>query len=243
METSHYQAYRVWDVPTRLFHWINLLCIIGLMAAGTVILWAGALGLSTDGKVLAKSVHVYIGYVFASNLVIRLFWAFRGNSFAKWNSFLPFKKGYMSSLKSYVTTSNDQPALYQGHNPLGRLAVTALFLLLLTMAITGLVLAGTDIYFPPFGAMIQEWVAGPGVYPADVAPYVKDNLDPAAYQDMRAFRKPFIQTHYWTFFGLLGLVILHIAAVIHGEIKSGSGLISAMITGKKILPREPIDKD
>jgi cytochrome b len=115
-------------------------------------------------------------------------------------------------------------------------------MLLLTMAVTGLVLAGTDIYFPPFGAMIQEWVAVAGVNPAEVIPYVKDNVDEAAFKEMRAFRKPFIQTHYWTYFGVLGLIIIHIAAVLHNEIKAGGGIISAMFTGRKILPREPEDK-
>ena len=243
MEQENFQSYRVWDLPTRLFHWLNVICIIGLIAVGTAILWAGALGLTNDGKVLLKSVHVYFGYVFAINLIIRLIWAFKGNRYARWSSFLPFGKGYMGKLKTHITAEKSgKPEYYLGHNPKGRLAVTALFTLLLTMAVTGLVLAGTDIYFPPFGAMVQEWVAASGVNPAEVVPYVKDNIDDAAFKEMRAFRKPFILTHYWTFFGLLGLIILHIGAVLYTEIKSGGGLISAMFTGRKILPREPEDK-
>ncbi|MCK5425256.1 MAG: cytochrome b/b6 domain-containing protein [Emcibacter sp.] len=243
MTDQHYQSYQVWDLPTRLFHWLNVICLLGLIAVGTAILWAGALGLASEGKILLKSIHVYFGYVFAVNLLIRLIWAFMGNRHARWRGFLPFSKGYMGKLKSYMAAEKSAaPEYYLGHNPKGKLAVTALFILLLTMAVTGLVLAGTDIYFPPFGAKIQEWVAASGVNPSEVVPYVKDNVDEVAYKEMRAFRKTFIFTHYWAFFGVLGLIILHIAAVIITEIKSGGGLISAMFTGRKVLPREPEDK-
>ncbi len=243
MEQQNFKSHKVWDLPTRLFHWINVLCIIGLIAAGTVILWAKSLGIGNDGKVLMKVIHVYIGYVFAVNLTFRLIWAFKGNRFARWGSFLPFGKGYAEKLKSFMASEkSDQPQHYLGHNPLARLAITVIFLALTTMAVTGLVLAGTDIYFPPFGAMIQEWVAADGVNPADVMPYVKDNVDPVAYAEMRALRSPILDVHYWTYFIIMGLIVIHIAAVVRTEIKSGGGIISAMFTGKKILPRDPEDK-
>ena len=37
------KSYVAWDASVRWFHWINLLCIIGLMAIGIVILNSGAL--------------------------------------------------------------------------------------------------------------------------------------------------------------------------------------------------------
>ncbi len=243
MGHHNFQSYRVWDLPTRVFHWLNVICVIGLIAVGTAILWAGTLGVTNDGKILLKTIHVYFGYVFAVNLLIRLIWAFMGNRYARWSSILPFGKDYGKNLKTYIAAEKScNPEYYLGHNPKGRLAVAALFLVLLTMACSGLVLAGTDIYYPPFGAMIQEWIAATGVNPAEVAPYIKDNVDAAAYKEMRALRSPFITTHYWTFFILLGLVIIHIGAVIYTEIKAGGSLISAMFTGKKLLPREPEDK-
>ena len=68
---SNLKAYFVWDANVRWFHWINLLCIIGLVAVGIAILNGKALGVSTEGKILLKTVHVLIGYIFAINLV---FW-------------------------------------------------------------------------------------------------------------------------------------------------------------------------
>jgi len=34
------QSYSVWDLPTRWFHWINFVCIVGLAAIGTTLLYA-----------------------------------------------------------------------------------------------------------------------------------------------------------------------------------------------------------
>ncbi|RKZ43866.1 MAG: cytochrome b/b6 domain-containing protein, partial [Gammaproteobacteria bacterium] len=52
-------TYKAWDLSTRIFHWFNVICVVGLMAVGTVILNYKLLGVNTDGKVLLKTVHVY----------------------------------------------------------------------------------------------------------------------------------------------------------------------------------------
>ena len=54
-----------------------------------------------------------------------------------------------------------------------RIAVTAILVLLLVQAVTGLVLAGTDIFHPPFRAWIARWIAAP-VDPATLLPYSPD---------------------------------------------------------------------
>lgn len=77
-QTPSYRAYVAWDLPTRLFHWVNALAVIGLLATGIAILSDDALGFSAEGKVLLKSVHVSFGYVMALNLLWRFVWAFFG---------------------------------------------------------------------------------------------------------------------------------------------------------------------
>lgn len=236
------KAYFVWDANVRWFHWINVLCILGLVALGTVILNASALDISNEGKILLKTVHVWFGYVFAANLLWRLIWAFIGGAHARWRSIMPGGVGYMSELRAYVADfMAGRPRQYLGHNPLGRIAVTLLLLALLIQAITGLVLAGTDIFYPPLGAWIAGWIAAPGVDPATLMPYAKETYDTAAYESMRAFREPFITLHYYNFYALLGLIVLHIVAVVVTELREGGNLISAMFTGKKVLSKIPAD--
>ena len=146
------KEYPVWDRSIRWFHWINALAIIGLIGVGLVILNAKTLGISTDGKILLKTIHVYIGYVFCLNLAWRIIWAFIGNKYARWKAILPVGKGFFTALRQYKASfMSGKFTYYQGHNPAAKLMITLLFLLLITQAITGLVLAGTDIYYPPFG--------------------------------------------------------------------------------------------
>jgi len=234
--TSH----KVWDKTTRIFHWVNVLAILTLVALGTAILNAKALGVSTDGKILLKTVHVYAGYVFAVNLAWRLVWAFVGGPFARWRAILPFGKGYGAALGAYIA---GEKTSYKGHSPLGRLAVSALLIVLLAQAVTGLVLAGTDIYFPPFGGWISAWVAAPGVDPASLVPYAKDMINPEAFAEMRAFRDPYGEIHEIGFYVILALIVLHVAAVVRAEVTYGGGLVSAMFTGKKTLSEPPVDSD
>jgi len=66
-----YREYIAWDAPTRWFHWINVLAVLGLIATGVAILTGGQLGLSPEGKITLKSVHVIFGYVMAINLLSR----------------------------------------------------------------------------------------------------------------------------------------------------------------------------
>ena len=236
------KIYSVWDANVRWFHWINLLCVLGLIAVGVVILNAKILGVSTEGKILLKTIHVWIGYGFALNLLWRLIWAFIGSEQARWRSILPGGQNYINDLRDYISEFKaGQARQYIGHNPLGRIAVTLLLLLLFIQAVTGLMLAGTDIFYPPFGAWIAGWIASPGVDPASLMPYAKDTYDAAAYEAMRAFRKPFITVHYYGFYALLCLIVAHIIAVVVTEIREGGNLISAMFTGKKVMSKTPAD--
>jgi cytochrome b len=231
----HYPA---WDLAVRIFHWVNVICVLGLTALGTAILWNKELGVSPEGKILLKTVHVWFGYGLAANLAWRLIWAFIGPPRARWRAFLPRLRGLGGYLRAVF--AGNAPA-YLGHNPLGRLMVTALLLLLAVQAVTGLVLAGTDIYFPPLGSRIATWVAAPGVDPATLVPGDQSQVDPAAWQAMRAFRSPFVETHEVLFFVLLALATLHVLGVISGEVREGGGLVSAMVTGRKTLDRPPVD--
>lgn len=241
---SELKSYAVWDAGTRWFHWINVLCVIALASVGLVILNAGDLGVPNAGKITLKTVHTVIGYVFALNLLSRIVWAFAGNRYARWCAILPGGKGYFQALRRYVGGFiAGHPERYIGHNPAGRLAVALLLLLMLTQALTGLVLAGTDLFYPPFGSWVAQWVAAPDVAPDMLKPYAPEMYDTAAYESMRAVRKPIALLHLYSFYALLAVVVMHIAAVIVTELREGSSIISAMFTGRKIIGEHPADEE
>ena len=237
------KTWAVWSAGIRWFHWINLLCVLGLIGVGVVILNAKTLGVTTDGKILLKTVHVWIGYVFALNLAWRLLQAFTGGPHARWRAILPGGQGYRREVREYIAGMRaGHPRQYLGHNPLGRIAVTVILFLLTAQAVTGLVLAGTDIFYPPLGAWIAGQVAAPGIDPATLAPYAPQMYDETAWEAMRAFREPFGRVHYYGFYVLLAMIVLHITAVVVTELREGGNLVSAMITGRKVLSESPADR-
>lgn len=239
------QAVKVWDRSTRLFHWINLACVLCLTVIGLAILNEKSFGVSAEGKILLKTLHSYVGYVFVLNLLWRIVWGFIGNRHARWSAILPFKQGFIVELRSYLATSaTGRSRTYLGHNPLGRLMVLLLLILLITQATTGLILTGTDLYKPPFGAAFAEWVTvGDADRLRQLQPGSQEFVDPAAYQEMRAFRKPVVTIHLYAFYLLMAAILLHIIGVVVGEFRERSGLVTAMITGRKYVPAVPADEE
>ena len=235
--------YRVWDRTQRVFHWVNFVAVLTLTVIGTVILNADRLDIPNDPGVIAlKTVHVYVGYAFILNLLWRLVWAFVGGPFARWRALLPGGPMFGRRLVQFARgLFAGHAPFYLGHNPLARIFLSLLVLLLVVQGVTGIVLAGTDVYMPPLGSTMREWVAGGTHDPALVRPYAPDTVNAQAYADMRAFRAPIVETHELVYFILLALIAIHIAAAIVAEFREGGTIISAMFTGRKIHESEPVD--
>jgi len=236
------KEYKVWDKSVRWFHWINFLSVLGLIGVGTVILYNKELGISTDGKIILKTVHVWLGYIFCINLVWRLVWGFIGGRFARWRAILPGGKGYITAVSEYTKgfISGDAPG-YLGHNPLGKIMIAALLLLLLIQGGTGLIIAGTDIYYPPFGNQMKVWIAEDSAKLDLIKPYSKKNVNEAKNKEMKAFRKPIVETHEELYFIIVALIIIHILAAVITDIRERNGIISAMFTGTKFFGKKPVD--
>ena len=240
---SELKSYRVWDAPTRWFHWINAISVLALVVLGYLILNGRALELPRTGSLKLKMIHTWVGYVFAVSLLVRIVWAFLGNRYARWRAILPGGRGYLSALRSYVKALvSRHPEQYLGHNPLGRLSMTAMLVLIIILAVSGLVLAGTDLFYPPIGHWIAHWVAAPGIDPGTLVANAPDMVDKAAFDSMRAFRKPFIVSHLYAYYALLVVVALHLSGVVITEIREGGNLISATFSGTKILSGRPVDE-
>ncbi|MBE9559605.1 MAG: cytochrome b/b6 domain-containing protein [Proteobacteria bacterium] len=242
MINTNLHEYRVWDVPTRIFHWVNFITIISLIFFGFIMLFKKELGITgIDAKVGLKEVHIIIGYVFLANFAWRILWGFIGNRYARWNQVLP-GKGFKTTLQRYISSvKNGAADQYTGHNPMGRLAILFIFLLMATLAVSGLVRAGTDIYYPPFGSLVADYIAEDGTNPDSIRPYVASGTDEEKVAALKAFKKPFGLVHLYGAYVLMFMIVLHIFFVVRVEIKEGGSLITAMFTGKKILTKKPVD--
>ncbi len=59
----------VWSSKIRVFHWLNVIAITLLIFVGMIILNAKLFGVSTDGKILLKTIHVIIGVCLCCKLI------------------------------------------------------------------------------------------------------------------------------------------------------------------------------
>ena len=112
---------RVWDLPTRLFHWLLVVAVIAMIVTGKI-----------GGNLMDW--HGRIGVLLAGLLAFRLAWGALGSTYARFASFFPTPGRVLAYLRG------EWRGL--GHNPLGALSVFGLLGLLLLQLGTGL--AGND---------------------------------------------------------------------------------------------------
>jgi len=243
MTDSKIQVYKAWDKPARVFHWINFLCIIILSFLGLIMLYKGAIGISgNEAKIGLKVLHVITGYVFAINLIVRLIWGFFGGRYSRWSALFP-GKDFKQKLKNYkASKATGKPQTFIGHNPIGQLSALVMLLLLTVQMVTGLIRAGTDIYYPPFGNIAANYVAAQGVLPSQIKPYDETGTDADRMAELKAFKSPIGSTHIYGAYILWLLILVHLLAVIRSDTGGEGTLISAMFSGKKHLPRDPVDQ-
>jgi cytochrome b len=141
---------RIWDLPTRLFHWVLSLNRIGQVATGF-------------GELMEW--HFRLGYCALSLLLFRLFWGFVGGNWSRFSSFVYGPRTLVAYLKGRA-----HPDHLIGHSPLGALSVFAMLGILVIQVSTGLVAddeisaSGPLTRFVP-GAVVSaatHWHAGPG---------------------------------------------------------------------------------
>jgi Ni/Fe-hydrogenase 1 B-type cytochrome subunit len=239
-----YKNYNTWSVSVRWFHWINVLTVLALIFVGLIMMYKKELGITgIEAKVGLKELHVIIAYIFSTNLIIRILFAFIGPASARLSAFIP-SKGYMQSLHSYrASLKTGKPQQFIGHNPLGKLAVTALFSLLIILMLSGLMRAGTDIYYPPFGSFVSHYIAEQGVKPGSLKPYQKEGINKEKLAILNTFKSPIGKIHKYSAYLLMLLIILHVTAVVRAEVKEGDRLISSMFSGKKTFIGKPQDEE
>lgn len=112
---------RVWDLPTRLFHWLLLVCIAAAVACAQVG------GNWTEW-------HVRFGAAALGLLAFRLIWGVVGPRYARFKSFLYSPRVMLAALKRLFADSQRHP----GHSPTGALSVFALLGVLVIQAVSGL---------------------------------------------------------------------------------------------------------
>jgi cytochrome b len=139
---------QVWDIPTRLFHWI----LVGLLIFSFI---TGKIGLT------AMRYHEWSGFAILVLVVFRLVWGFIGGQHSRFSNFV---KGPAAVIRYASSLLRKDSKPHIGHNPLGGWSILALLASLLIQVGTGL-FANDDILTEgPLYAMvskqISDWLTG-----------------------------------------------------------------------------------
>lgn len=117
------QRILVWDVPTRVFHWL-------------LVLSFGGAYLTAESE-RYRDIHVVLGYTLLGLIAFRLLWGFFGTRYAQFRSFLFKPAEVMDYFQSLL---RGRPAHYVGHNPAGSVAIWLLLGLGISTGLAGVVL-------------------------------------------------------------------------------------------------------
>ena len=184
---------KVWDLPTRVFHWALLLAVVGS---------AYSVWVSED-----MVWHARFGYAVLALCLFRLVWGFIGGHWSRFATFIP---SWQAS-RQYLSSSDEDKATL-GHNPLGAWSVYALLIFLLLQVASGLG-SDDDIGFngPLAPLLSSDWVSRLTNYHADVGRWV-----------------------------LIGLIALHVLAVLFYTLVKRQGLIQTMWHGVREWPVDAV---
>ena len=119
---------RIWDIPTRLFHWALVMLL-------TISFYTGL-----SGGFVEMDYHMISGYCILTLVLFRVLWGLYGGHYSRFTTFI---KG-PSSIYQHTTNLLDKESRHAGHNPLGALSIIAILISLLVQASTGL-FANDDI--------------------------------------------------------------------------------------------------
>lgn len=117
----------VWDLPTRLFHW--------LFALSFAAAWM------TGDSDTYRDLHVFAGYLMLGLLGFRLLWGLTGSRYAR---FASFRFGPMQAIRYVRDALTRRAPRYTGHNPAGSWAVYLLLVLGLWVGATGILVLGGE---------------------------------------------------------------------------------------------------
>jgi Ni/Fe-hydrogenase 1 B-type cytochrome subunit len=207
----------VWELPVRLYHWVNALCVVVLCATGYLIGRPLAITYSSEAYQqywfgTVRFIHFVAGFVFFFNFMVRIYWGFVGNSYAKWTNFIPTHRSQwremMEVTKVDVLQTSAQRIVTVGHNALAGLIYFLSFLAFLFQSLTG---------FALYSSMSHSWF--PRLF-AWITPLMGGDFAVRQWH------------HIFMWFFIL-FVLIHVYLVFYHDYIEGRGTTSSMVGGWK----------
>ncbi len=214
---TQFRRVYVWEFPVRLYHWVNALCVVILCVTGYLIGKPLAITYSSEAYQqywfgTVRFLHFVTAFVFFFNFLVRIYWGFVGNEYARWTNFIPTKPAQWAEmikvLKLDVLQAHGQRLITIGHNALAGVIYFLSFLAFLFQSVTG---------FALYSSMSHSWL--PRMF-AWITPVMGGDFA------VRQWHHIFM----W-FFILFSLV--HVYLVFYHDYIEGRGTTSSMVGGWK----------
>ncbi len=184
--------------------------VIVLAVTGFMIYFRKPLGLQ-ELKLKLVFVHAVIAYFFLAILAARFYLGLCGGDALGLKRTLP----RVSDIRRLVSidAAGGSRIKFAGRSPLSRTIAGVLYAVIAINATTGLVRAGTDLYFPPFGHFVRGYVVEAGVEPALVKPSERDYVNKPRFALVSRAKIPFGKVHIYGAFVIIGIAFAHALGV------------------------------
>jgi Ni/Fe-hydrogenase 1 B-type cytochrome subunit len=213
----------VWELPVRITHWLIAGSIILCSATGLYLGYPFIIASGPAGSHFvmgwAKVLHFYGAIAFALSVVSRIAWMFVGNTYARWDKFIPVPKkrraGFMPTVYFYIFRLRKPPG-FVGHNPVAGATYSLVFLLFFTMIVTGIAL------YAPSAAV------GSILHPFQFLVPLVGGLQTARW------------IHHVVMWLLLGFLVHHVYSAVLMSLVEGNGTLESIFSGYKFVPPEDL---
>lgn len=231
MKTKNFKRVLVWELPVRVFHWLNVLSIIVLIVTGFIIANPPAIMSNQEATNLhffgyIRFIHFVAAYVFVFVMALRIYWLYVGNRFASWRAFWPFRKTFWRNfwhvIKIDILLQNEEvedvTKISIGHNSVAKVSYIAMFFIALIMVITG---------FGLYAGMSTWWF-----------PKMFDWVIPFFGGDYLVRTIHHVSMWFFIFFAMV-----HVYLVLYHDWLEGRGEVSSMFGGYKFVREDRLREE
>lgn len=218
----------VWEQPVRIYHWLNALAILVLIATGfyianPLVIQSGKEPSQRFVMGWIRMIHFIASYIFFFNFLFRIYWGFVGNKYANWKQFIPTSRKFFKEMwhvfKMDILMLRGKEHMSVGHNAMAGFIYFFTFIAYLIQCLTGFGMyasTSTSWWFPKMFA----WV--PYMFGGDIA--------------LR-------QVHHWTMWFFILFAVIHVYLVFYHDYVEGRGEMSSMGGGWKFIEEDVFDKN
>ena len=216
MQDNRVKVY-AWEAPIRLTHWVNVFSILTLSITGYYISDPYFYAISSKQFIMGwmRFIHFVAAYTFLMSLIIRFYWSFMGNRYAKLKEWLPFSsqdwKYLIQELKFYLMISKKQPHAI-GHTALFGLVGIVVIVMSLFMVFSGFAMYSVT-HSGALWTALGGWLLG--------------------FMDLQTIRL----FHHLLMYVFFAFAMAHVYISWYSDVKKGNGLMGSMFNGYKFIPK------